>query len=46
MDVLQIHPEYAPGQFEVSVAPADPVGAADLAVLVRETLRAVSGGTT
>lgn len=42
IEVLQIHPEYAPGQFEVSVAAADPVGAADLAVLVRETVRAVS----
>ncbi|WP_428815176.1 amidohydrolase family protein [Streptomyces albus] len=42
VEVLQIHPEYAPGQFEVSVAPSDPVGAADLAVLVRETVRAVS----
>ncbi|MFH9982538.1 glutamine synthetase [Streptomyces sp. NPDC017179] len=42
IDVQQLHPEYAPGQFEVSVAPADPVGAADLAVLVRETVRAVS----
>lgn len=42
VEVLQLHPEYAAGQFEVSVAPADPVGAADLAVLVRETIRAVS----
>ncbi|GHB74162.1 glutamine synthetase [Streptomyces xanthochromogenes] len=42
VEVLQIHPEYTAGQFEVSVAPADPVGAADLAVLVRETIRAVS----
>ncbi|MEV4873481.1 glutamine synthetase family protein [Streptomyces syringium] len=42
VEVLQIHPEYSPGQFEVSVAPTDPVGAADLAVLVRETIRAVS----
>ncbi|MFI8939345.1 glutamine synthetase family protein [Streptomyces syringium] len=42
VEVLQIHPEYSPGQFEVSVAPMDPVGAADLAVLVRETIRAVS----
>ncbi|KAB8166977.1 glutamine synthetase [Streptomyces sp. 3MP-14] len=39
---LQLHPEYAVGQFEVSVAPANPVAAADLAVLVRETVRAVS----
>ncbi|MGK5533687.1 glutamine synthetase [Streptomyces sp. URMC 129] len=42
IEPLQLHPEYAPGQFEVSVAPADPVAAADLAVLVRETVRAVS----
>ncbi|MEV4440631.1 glutamine synthetase family protein [Streptomyces sp. NPDC049577] len=42
VDVLQIHPEYSPGQFEISVSPKDPVGAADLVVLVRETVRAVS----
>lgn len=42
VEVHQIHAEYAPGQFEVSTAPADPVGAADDAVLVRETVRAVS----
>jgi glutamine synthetase len=40
--VEQIHPEYSPGQFEVSVAAADPVAAADDFVLVRETIRAVS----
>lgn len=40
--VLQIHPEYAAGQFEVSVAPSDPVAAADTAVLVRETIRALT----
>ncbi|GIF71671.1 glutamine synthetase family protein [Asanoa siamensis] len=40
--VEQIHPEYAQGQFEVSVAPQDPVGAADTVVLVQETVRAVS----
>ncbi|XVU28862.1 glutamine synthetase [Actinoplanes sp. CA-054009] len=40
--VQQIHPEYAPGQFEVSVAETDPVGAADDSVLVRQTIRAVS----
>jgi len=39
--VDQIHPEYAPGQFEVSIAPEDPVGAADSSVLVRQTIRAV-----
>ncbi|ONK13426.1 glutamine synthetase family protein [Streptomyces sp. MP131-18] len=42
VQLLQLHPEYAPGQYEVSVAPAAPVAAADLAVLVRETVRAVS----
>jgi glutamine synthetase len=40
--VDQLHPEYAPGQFEVSVGALDPVGAADRSVLVRETIRAVS----
>jgi Glutamine synthetase, catalytic domain len=30
IDVEQFHPEYAPGQFELSMAPQDPVGAADL----------------
>jgi glutamine synthetase len=40
--VEQFHPEYAAGQLEVSVAPASPVGAADLNVLVRQTIRAVS----
>lgn len=35
IEVEQIHPEYGDGQFEVSVAPADPVRAADNAVLCR-----------
>ncbi|HJP80140.1 MAG TPA: glutamine synthetase family protein [Pseudonocardiaceae bacterium] len=42
VEVVQIHPEYAPGQLELSVAAEDPVGAADTYVLVRETIRAVS----
>jgi glutamine synthetase len=42
VDVLQLHPEYAAAQFEVSTAPLDPVGAADDVLLVRETIRAVS----
>lgn len=41
VDVDQFHPEYGAGQFEVSVAAEDPVAAADTAVLVRETIRAV-----
>ncbi|ALG13497.1 glutamine synthetase family protein [Kibdelosporangium phytohabitans] len=40
--VEQIHPEYAPGQYELSIAHQDPVTAADHLVLVRETIRAVS----
>ena len=39
--VEQLHPEYAPGQFEVSVAAESPVHAADTSVLVRATIRAV-----
>jgi glutamine synthetase len=42
VSVEQLHPEYAPGQFELSVAAADPVTAADTAVLVRSTIRAVA----
>jgi glutamine synthetase len=40
--VEQFHPEYATAQLEVSVAPRDPVGAADDAVLVRHTVRSRS----
>jgi glutamine synthetase len=40
--VEQLHPEYAAGQFELSVGHEDPIGAADTDVLVRHTIRAVS----
>ncbi|MYS50850.1 glutamine synthetase, partial [Streptomyces sp. SID6013] len=40
VDVEQFHPEYAAGQFELSVAALDPVAAADHSVLVRQTIRA------
>jgi glutamine synthetase len=40
--VDQFHPEYAVGQLEISVAPTDPVGAADTTVLVRQTIRAMA----
>ncbi|KUN80617.1 glutamine synthetase [Streptomyces bungoensis] len=43
VDVEQVHPEYAAGQFEVSVGALDPVAAADRSVLVRQTVRAVAG---
>jgi glutamine synthetase len=39
--VEQFHPEYAVGQLELSVAAESPVDAADTAVLVRSTIRAV-----
>src|SRR5205823_3613130 len=40
--VEQFHPEYAMGQLELSVAPSDPVGAADTTVVVRQTIRAMA----
>jgi glutamine synthetase len=40
--VEQIHPEYGPGQFEVSVGAQDPVSAADTNVLVKLVIAAVS----
>jgi glutamine synthetase len=40
--VDQFHPEYAAGQLEVSVGAQDPVAAADTALLVRHTIKAVS----
>lgn len=43
VDVDQLHPEYAAGQFEISVGALDPVAAADRSVLVRQTIRAVAG---
>ncbi|MFC8343354.1 glutamine synthetase [Streptomyces sp. NPDC057280] len=42
VEVDQLHPEYAAGQFEVSVGALDPVAAADRSVLVRQTIRAVA----
>jgi glutamine synthetase len=38
----QIHPEYAPGQLEISLPPSDPVASADLSVFARHAIRAVS----
>jgi glutamine synthetase len=42
VEVDQFHPEYAPGQYEVSVGALNPVAAADRSVLVRQTIRAVA----
>jgi glutamine synthetase len=40
--VEQIHPEYGPAQFEVSVAAQDPVSAADTTVLIKLVIVAVT----
>ncbi len=40
--VEQVHPEFGPGQFEVSVAAEEPVSAADTSVLVKLIISAVS----
>jgi glutamine synthetase len=40
--VEQLHPEYGPGQFEISVAAQDPVSAADTSLLVKLIISAVS----
>lgn len=42
VDVDQVHPEYAAGQFELSAGALDPVAAADRNVLVRQTIRALA----
>lgn len=42
MVIEQFHPEYAYGQLEVSLAPRDPVTAADWHVLFRHTARTVA----
>ena len=38
VEVEQFHPEYAPGQYEISVAPRTPIEAADQYVLLRLTI--------
>jgi glutamine synthetase len=40
--VEQVHPEYGPAQFEVSVGAADPVSAADTCALVKLVISAVT----
>lgn len=42
LDLQQLHPEYGDGQFEMSIAPREPVAAADAAMVVRQTVRAVA----
>jgi glutamine synthetase len=40
--VETMHPEYSPGQFEISIAPADPLEAADQLLLMRFTARHIA----
>jgi len=40
--VHQFHGEYGPGQYELSIAAADPVTAADLQLLARQTIHAAA----
>jgi glutamine synthetase len=42
VEVEQLHPEYAPAQFELALGPAAPVAAADRVLLVRHTIRAAT----
>ncbi len=42
LGLQQFHPEYADGQFELSIAPRDPVAAADAAMILKQTVRAVA----
>jgi glutamine synthetase len=42
LELQQFHPEYAEGQFELSIAPRDPIAAADAAMIARQTIRAVA----
>ena len=38
----QVHPEYAPGQLEISLPHGDPVASADVNVFARQVIRSVS----
>ena len=42
VEVDQVHPEYSPGQLEVSVGRTGPLAAADRVVLVRDVIRTVA----
>lgn len=42
LDVQQFHPEYAAGQFEVTIRHLDPVAAADAVVLLRLTVHRIA----
>ena len=43
LGIEQIHPEYSPGQMELSLSPRDPLRACDDSLLARHVARAVAG---
>jgi glutamine synthetase len=45
IEVGQVHAEYGVAQMELSIAPSDPVQAADLQLLARQTIHAAARGT-
>nr|WP_062330973.1 glutamine synthetase family protein [Herbidospora sakaeratensis] len=42
VEIGQLHAEYGPAQFELNIAPADPVTAADRQLLTRQTIHAAA----
>jgi glutamine synthetase len=42
LGLQQFHPEYAEGQFELSIEPRDPIAAADGSMIARQTIRAIA----
>jgi glutamine synthetase len=42
LGMQQFHPEFTEGQFEISIAPRDPLAAADVSIVLRESVRAVA----
>jgi glutamine synthetase len=42
LGLQQFHPEYAEGQFELSIEPRDPITAADGSMIARQTIRAIA----
>ncbi|WP_062348913.1 glutamine synthetase family protein [Herbidospora yilanensis] len=42
VEIGQLHAEYGPAQFELNIAPADPLTAADLQLLTRQTIHAAA----
>jgi glutamine synthetase len=41
VELQQFHPEYTDGQFEISIAPTDPLTMADTVLVIKQTVRAI-----